>query len=139
MGGPCPEDIFFKIDTVSLGLLWEGIYAIALVGDNFTYQNTLNIPTSADDSLYQFNIKGVGLQTGKAVPDVSFGVYLGPPADTMLAGITDSSGFVMLTYFYSEVDSLYYEIFRGNPPFEYLGWTGAQLGIPEIMTLGIIE
>ncbi len=124
---------------MSLGPLWEGMYVIALVGDNFTYQNTLNIPTSADDSLYQFKIKGISLQTGKAVPDVSFAIYLGPPADTILTGITDSSGFVMLTYSYSEVDSLCYEIFRGDPPFGYLGWTWAQLGTPEIMTLGIIE
>lgn len=133
--GGCTDDIFIKVDTISLGPLSEGSYNIMLIGSSFTYYDTLIVPVDAPDSLYQFRITAISLQTSETVPNLPIWLGIDSPVDTTLVDTTDSSGFAMITYTNSNIDSVHYYMVH----YYVLGETWAKLGIPEIFKLGVDE
>ena len=67
-GGIIPCDAFTRIDTVSLGIMSDGQYEVVLIGDSECYFDSLAVPSTAPESLFQFEIKTVypGTRTPRA-------------------------------------------------------------------------
>ena len=135
--GACPEDIFWKIETVSLGNLRNGFYTIRIFGKASSFNSSLVIPKSAPDSLFQFYVTTVGTVSGQLLAGIDVQVTFMPPTDSTLVGVTDSSGVVVLSYeSLLDMDSLRY--YPGYQPSGYYrGQTIAYIGQPEVITLGI--
>jgi hypothetical protein len=134
-GGIIPCDAFTRIDTVSLVRLEDASYEVVIIGDSDCYFDSLAVPSSAPESLFQFEIKTV--YPGTRIPAIGVGLYVRifPPADTTLVSMTDSSGVSTLTHSWVGVDTLSYELGFTSPP-GYLGMTQIRLGTPEVITLG---
>lgn len=133
------DDIFWQTGFVSLGILPIGSYTIKLVGETFTYYDTLNVPVDACDSLFQFHVTVISQETNEAIPDLPLMLLQLSSMDT-LRDTTDLSGIARFTYHDFGVDSLVYELkldiyFVGG--FLYFSQTVAKLGIPEVITVGV--
>jgi hypothetical protein len=131
-------DFFVRIDTVSLGILAEGSYTIVLIGKNFVYYDTLQVPTEVPDTAFQFHITAIDMSTYHPAPDVPVHIWIDDLALTHLTDTTDMAGTATLTYTNSTTDTIAYDIFTGPSSWSgYYGNTHAIKGIPEIITLGV--
>ena len=130
-----PLPIFKGIETVSLGILDDGQYKLAVLGDTVSYFGSLAVPSTAPESLFQFEIKTVYPGTTIPKTGVTIDVGLLPPADTILVGATDSSGVLLLNHPPVGVDTLSYRLIL-RPEIGSLGRTQIRLGTPEVITLG---
>jgi len=137
-----PDDIFWRTDTVSLGVLPTGSYTIKLVGETFTYYDTLIVPTDVPDSLFQFDITVISQETGNIVTNIPIALEIYSSPDTVLRDTTNSSGLVMFTYANPGFDSLSYYLFNeanDQQQHFYFGQTHAELGVPEVITVGMFK
>ena len=140
LGNICTHDIFERIATVSLGILAEGSYAIVLVGHNYTYYDTLYVPIAAPESLFQFQVTVIEVETYQPVPGIPVELRLDDTAFTQLCDTTDMTGKVFITYTYDPADTLRYSMFVEDPGWPgYFGQTEATKGIPEVITAGIAD
>lgn len=112
-----------------MGELAAGSYRITLIGSDYTYVDTLAIPASAPDSLFQFTVKVLNKATGSVVPEFPLSLEIWS-YDTILVDTTDASGLAHFTYLEPSADSINYYLH---------GATWAYRGIPEVITLGIDE
>ncbi len=111
-----------------------------LVGQNFTYYDTLYVPAQAPDSLFQFQVTAVDMETHQPVPGLPVELYLDDTAFTQLCDTTDLTGTAFMTYSYGPSDTLLYSIFVEDPGWPgYFGQTQAIKGIPEVITAGIAD
>jgi hypothetical protein len=134
----CTEDIFEKIDGVSLGILPQGMYTVILIGKNFVYYDTLHVPAQAPDTCYQFRITVIDISTHQPVPDLPIELWIDDTAFTQLYDTTNMIGTVSITYLYDLTDTLQYDILvehNGWPG--YFGQTHIVKGTPEVINLGI--
>jgi len=131
-------DFFEKIDTVSLGVLAEGTYTVVLVGRNFAYYDTIDVPTATQDTNFQFQITAIDLLTHQPVSDLPVELWIDDTLFTQILDTTDAAGTVIITYEYNAADTIAYDIFTGSGywPGHY-GQTQAVKGIPEVITLGL--
>ena len=132
------HDIFWRTDTVSLGMLPVGTYTIELVGESFTYYDTLSIPIDAPDSLFQFDITAISQETGNIVPNIPIVLEIYSSPDTLLRDTTNSSGLVMFTYSNPSFDSFSYYLYdEANEQHFNFGQTYIESGVPEVITVGM--
>jgi hypothetical protein len=129
-----------KIDAASLGLLDEGTYTVVLIGRNFAYYDTIQVPTYAPDTNFQFRITAIDLLTHQPISNLPIELCIGDSAQTKLVDTTDLSGTASIVYDNYTTDTIAYDIYAGHGlwPTHY-GQTQAAKGIPEVITLGISE
>lgn len=136
-GSGCPADIFYEIEIVSLGSLNSGTYSVTFNGKSTSFKDDVIIPRTAPDSIFQFQIKTIGVESGQPLSGIEIQVILGSPEDTALEGVTDSSGISVLNYETSKTDSLDYSV-AYLPHGGGLGQTKTYKGQPEVITLGVL-
>jgi hypothetical protein len=137
-GVACPADIFHRIETVSLGRLNSGTYTVTYKGKSTYFTDDVIIPKAAPDSIFQFQIKAIGIESGQLLAGINVHVTFMPPTDTTLGGVTDSSGVVVLSYkSLLDTDSLRYYL-DYQPNGYYIGQTVSYIGKPEVITLGVL-
>ena len=109
-----------------------------LIGRNFTYYDTLYVPTEPQDSLFRFQVTAVDIETHQPVPGLHVELRLDDTAYTQLSDTTDITGTVFITFMYDLADTLRYDIFIENPGWPgHFGQTQAIKNIPEVITAGI--
>lgn len=136
---PSTDDIFWRTGFVSLGILPTGSYTIKLVSETFTYYDILIVPTDACDSLFQFHVTVISQETNELIPNLPLMLLQLSSMDT-LRDTTDLSGIARFTYHDFGVDSLVYELksdIYSVGGYFYFSQTAAELGIPEVITVGV--
>ncbi|TET21303.1 MAG: hypothetical protein E3J78_04090 [Candidatus Cloacimonadota bacterium] len=130
--GVCPDDIFWKVDSVEIDPLEEGAYSVELIGRETTYYGTFLVPADAPDSLFQFFITIINKNSGDVVLGHEVMLHVYSPIDTQFTDTTNSEGYVEFAYFSSTTDSLCYGLREAH-----VAQTWIEKGIPEVMEIGI--
>jgi hypothetical protein len=128
----CTTDVFYAEESVSLGILPAGNYTVNLIGKSYSLSGMFEIPSSAPDSLYQWNIHLVDPYSDQLVADRPLTIYIGSYNNVVIHDTTDASGFARIEYFSEGTDSLLYylRVFSGTG----FRWIYAKKGLPELIT-----
>ena len=113
---------------------------MVLIGKNFVYYDTLNVPTYSSDTNFQFHITAVDMSTHQTVPNLPIRLWIDDTAFTYIYDTTDVSGTVLISHGYDLADTLIYRVSSGHSSWVgYSGQTHVVKGIPEVITLGFNE
>jgi hypothetical protein len=103
-----------------------------LIGKSYSLSGIFEIPSSAPDSLFQWNIHLVDPDSDQLVADRPLTIYIGSYNNVVIHDTTDALGYARFEYSAEEKDSLWYRLMVFSD--SGFGSAYAKRGVPELIT-----